>query len=70
MTLVGMRKGKLTVIRDSGMRFRQQVNWQVKCDCGSNIVMTTKELQEGDLESCGCCAVPETSIIDWRSSDE
>ena len=35
----------------SGNSFRA---WVCQCDCGNTIIATTRDLQKGDVRSCGC----------------
>ena len=56
--LVGMRFGRLTVIRrvedvvrDSGSRSAQ---WECRCDCGNIVLKRSQGLVSGKSKSCGC----------------
>jgi hypothetical protein len=51
--LVGKRYERLTVIRESG-RYRKQVLWECRCDCGAVIHTTSNHLNRGNTKSCGC----------------
>ena len=66
---IGDRFGKLTVIRDLGMRkqLSRNKNWRwslCQCDCGSEpIEVPNNLLKNGHKKSCGClCSVGEEII--------
>ncbi len=54
-SLVGERFGKLSVIcqmsESSSAGYR---NWLCLCDCGKGIVASTRELNQGKYQDCGC----------------
>ena len=52
--LIGKRFGRLTVIKDAGRKEAGGVLWQCKCDCGNEVVVETKYLNQGHVQSCGC----------------
>lgn len=52
--LVGMRFGKLQVIKAVGNRVRGRQNWECKCDCGRVHYVNTTDLMCGGVQSCGC----------------
>lgn len=55
--LTGQKFGKLTVLRDSGKRDKtNHVLWECQCSCkDKNIVLvTTSNLKDGGVQSCGC----------------
>ena len=52
--LTNQRFGKLTVIKESKKRISNRVTWLCKCDCGNEVLVTSKNLREGITKSCGC----------------
>jgi hypothetical protein len=54
--LVGMRFGKLTVIRDSEERYALNgaIIWECLCDCGRTIFVKSSNLVRGHTTDCGC----------------
>jgi hypothetical protein len=76
--LIGQRFGKLTVIgkniKQSGKG--QITSWVCKCDCGNEIVASTRRLQRDKIESCGCVTQkanrwfpgrfkPNEEVVNW-----
>ena len=54
-SLIGQRFGKLLVIKDSGQRTESgNVIWECLCDCGNIVYVSTSNLQNGSVRSCGC----------------
>lgn len=54
--LTGQKFGRLTVIKKVGSSKNKSVLWLCKCDCGSEIVVTSNNLRTGNSKSCGCLA--------------
>lgn len=58
INLKGKRFGRLTVIRrvklDNPLSNGVINGWLCKCDCGNEVVTTTKALRNAGVESCGC----------------
>ncbi len=52
--LSGLRFGKLTVIRHTGVLLTGPVYWECKCDCGNMIYPSSTDLKSGLVCSCGC----------------
>jgi hypothetical protein len=52
--LSGQRFGRLTVLRDSGKRYRKNTIWNCLCDCGNTAKVYTSSLKRGHTKSCGC----------------
>ena len=48
------RFGRLTAVRDTGIRKERNVVWLCQCDCGN--IMTTRgsSLKSGGTKTCGC----------------
>lgn len=51
--LTGQKFGRLTVIKDTGMRQSIHPVWECICECGSVINVTSSNLKNG-VQSCGC----------------
>lgn len=53
--LTGMRFGRLSVIRDTGLRNKSgNVIWECECDCGNKLNILGTNLHRGLTKSCGC----------------
>lgn len=56
--LTGQRFGRLTVLRATDLPKPEpngtRLGWLCRCDCGKEIVATSKSLHSGKLLSCGC----------------
>lgn len=53
--LTGKVFGKLTVLKDSGIRSsNRQIYWDCQCECGNITQVRGDSLQSGDIYSCGC----------------
>lgn len=52
--LIGQKFGKLKVIQQSKERRDRHVIWICQCDCGNVCKACSKELLNGDTQSCGC----------------
>ncbi len=62
-TKPGDRYGKLTVVKQSGVKLigkaqAHQTQWLCQCDCGNQIVVTGHQLRTGGTRSCGCVLKP------------
>lgn len=54
MDLTDKKFGKLQVIEQAPNKPNGRTAWLCKCDCGNITIVGTKELQNGDTQSCGC----------------
>ena len=57
--LTGQRYGRLTVIKRAGTYtpadgFGKAATWLCRCDCGSEVVVLSRNLRSGNTQSCGC----------------
>ena len=52
--LIGQQFGYLTVIKDSGKRYKRQIVWECICKCGNIIEVCTDRLMQSKTSSCGC----------------
>lgn len=52
--LEGMKFGKLTVIKQSGVDKRRKAMWECYCDCGRIAIVLGSSLCSGHTKSCGC----------------
>jgi hypothetical protein len=50
---IGKKFGKLTVIKDDGIR-KSNVIWLCKCECGGTKVVSSYHLKSNSVRSCGC----------------
>lgn len=53
--LVGLRYGRLVVLRRNGSLYSQAA-WLCRCDCGSEVTVCGHSLRSGRSQSCGCLA--------------
>lgn len=52
--LMGMRFGKLTVLRSVGRDKNRNIIWECICDCGNKTIVTATHLRNNKTKSCGC----------------
>ena len=52
--LTGMRFGRLTVLYPTDERYRKDVIWHCRCDCGKEADAIATRLISGNTTSCGC----------------
>lgn len=52
--LIGQKFGKLMVLEITDQRSNGAVVWKCQCDCGNIAYVSSKNLQSGDTQSCGC----------------
>ncbi len=52
--LIGIKFGRLEVIKDSGIRQYRSVIWTCICDCGKFHNVNSQSLIKGWTRSCGC----------------
>lgn len=54
LNLLGERFGNLVVIEEAPNKSYGRTAWFCQCDCGNTAIVGTKELRNGDTQSCGC----------------
>ena len=54
INLIGMKFGRLTVIKEAGRDKWGKVTWNCRCDCGIVKIVAGYFLRRGDTNSCGC----------------
>ena len=52
--LIGMRFGRLLVVKEEGRTKEKSVLWGCLCDCGNYTIVISGSLQSGATTSCGC----------------
>ncbi len=64
--LIGQKFGKLTVLyRVKTPNASKHAHWKCKCDCGTEIIVSATNLEEGHTTSCGCVKhTPPSNFID------
>lgn len=50
----GTTWGKLTVLRREGKTFDGKATWVCACQCGNQVVLSGKNIRNGNNKSCGC----------------
>lgn len=64
--LTGQRFGKLIAIHPTTKRYRSQVIWECRCDCGNTVEASSYELLGGFVKSCECEKPPVGGKLDLR----
>jgi len=54
INLKGKKFSRLTVLNKAGSSKHKKVLWLCECDCGTQIVTTSGDLNSGNTKSCGC----------------
>lgn len=54
--------GKLTAINMLEERYKGNVVWLCKCECGQDIKVTCGKLRSGHTRSCGCLKTPQKNL--------
>lgn len=69
IVLNGQKFGRLTVIEDSGKRYKNdnKAIYLCKCDCGNETLVYHSSLVQGKTRSCGCLAKEVTSKRNIKS---
>lgn len=52
--IIGQKFNRLTVLAFAGSNTYESRTWRCKCDCGNECVVTTSDLKNGIVKSCGC----------------
>jgi hypothetical protein len=52
--MIGLRFGRLVVLRREGEATNRQIVWLCRCDCGEESRTTGDRLRSGKTMSCGC----------------
>lgn len=64
--LIGMKFGKLTVIKKAGSFPRSEgkteIKWKCVCECGNTILASTANLNNGKTTQCNKCAHEQTGL--------
>lgn len=69
LDLVGKRYGRLVVLKNIGARNGRTYSL-CKCDCGNEIEVCNKYLQNGHIKSCGCLKKDNASLMGMRTGKE
>ncbi len=56
--LTGLRFGKLTVIERAHGSPDRYALWLCRCDCGGQVLASSRQLRQGSVRSCGCVPKP------------
>ena len=66
--LLGQKFGRLTVIEKTDLKENNYCLWRCRCDCGGEILVSTKKLKRGTITACDC--IPKiTARCGSRSED-
>ena len=52
--LTGQKFGKLIALEPTDQKRNKSVVWKCRCECGNIVYATSRNLQIGDIKSCGC----------------
>ena len=52
--ITGQRFGRLIAVRPTDKRYRTNIIWECKCDCGNTTYVAAAHLRSGTTASCGC----------------
>ena len=66
--LTGYRFGNLTVIEKTEDRQDRYCMWRCRCDCGGEILVSTKKLKRGTVTNCGC--IPKTTARNGSTAED
>lgn len=61
--LAGRQFGRLRAMKPSPVRYRRNVRWVCRCDCGVEVIVTQGSLQNGHTKSCGCLRLERAEAI-------
>jgi hypothetical protein len=53
-TIIGIKFGRLTIIKESEIKKHNRVTLKCKCDCGNEFTGTLNSIKKGNAKSCGC----------------
>ena len=60
--LTGRRFGRVVVLGLSSTRRGQHIDWNCRCDCGTEWPVTGPNLRSGNTKSCGCYKPDATRV--------
>ena len=66
INLLNQRFGSLVAIEETTERKNKSVVWKCKCDCGTEIFVSTKELRSDGVTSCKQCKAKRQPITQRR----
>ena len=52
--MTGQKFGKLIALEPTDQKRNKSVVWKCRCECGNIVYATSRNLQIGDIKSCGC----------------
>jgi hypothetical protein len=55
--LTGQKIHRLTFLEFVGRNEQRNSRWKVRCDCGTEFVLTAANVLHGSTRSCGCIRV-------------
>ncbi len=61
VNLIGLKYGRLLVVKKSDQRKNGRIVWECFCDCGKTIFVKSDALKSGNTKSCGCLALEARS---------
>lgn len=56
LNLEGVKRGRLTIIKEAERSKTNKTRWLCKCECGNEKIIPTSDLRHGNVRSCGCLA--------------
>ncbi len=64
--LAGQKFDKLTVLQEAGRTKDRHIAWRCLCDCGNEVLVSSKDLVSGHTKSCGCLQKQQTSKVKYK----
>lgn len=64
--ITGQTFSRLKVIQRHGTNSDMKATWLCRCDCGTEKVISGKELRSGKIKSCGCLNSENTSARNFK----
>lgn len=55
--LTGQKIHRLTFLEYAGVNENRNSRWKVRCDCGTEFIVTTTSVKCGQTKSCGCVRI-------------
>ena len=55
--LTGQKIHRLTFLEWEGRNEQRNSRWKVRCDCGTEFIVTASAVKSGMTQSCGCLRI-------------
>jgi hypothetical protein len=64
---IGARFGRLTVLSRATLGSAGQARFKVRCECGTDLIVTEGRLRTGHTESCSCLRLKVEQRLNQRT---